>query len=209
MRQDIGGRPVFVAASTHPGEEGAILAAHAAVRNSGRQLLTILAPRHPERGEALAAEIAAAGLRFARRSAGEPIGRDTEVYLADTIGEMGLWYRLADAAFLGGSIVARGGQNPIEPVKLGVPVLHGGHVENFRVVYDALAAADAVSVAGDAAALAAVVMRLTDEPQERLRMAERASACIAPFSGALDRTLDHLRPYLAQLRDDDVVHPRS
>jgi 3-deoxy-D-manno-octulosonic-acid transferase len=137
MRRNIGDRFVLVAASTHPGEEAAILQAHAEIARTGKPYLTILAPRHPERGDQLAADIEAAGLRLARRSRAEPIGARTDIYLADTIGEMGLWYRLADAAFLGGSMVMRGGQNPIEPAKLGVPILHGANVSNFRDVYDA------------------------------------------------------------------------
>ena len=199
MRPEIDGRPVVVAASTHPGEESAILTAHIELARAGRRLITILAPRHPERGDALAAEIGAAGLALSRRSRGERIRSDTQIYLADTIGEMGLWYRLADIAFLGGSMVARGGQNPIEPAKLMVPVVHGVHVGNFRDVYDALSAAKAVQAVDDGAALAAVLKRLIDDEHERRRLAREARACVERFTGALDRTLEALDPYLTTL----------
>lgn len=209
LRRQIGGRPVLVAASTHPGEDAPVIAAHAALARSGAKLLTILAPRHPERGVAVASEIAQAGLRFSRRSLGEPIASDTDIYLADTIGEMGLWYRLADVAFLGGSMVPHGGQNPIEPVKLRVPVLHGGHVDNFRDVYDALAAAEAATLVHDSAGLAEAVGRLIGDRERRERMAGDALACIGRLTGALERTLQALEPYLAALDDEHVAAPRA
>ena len=150
LRQQIGGRPTLVAASTHPGEEAGIIMAHQNLRQAGTRILTILAPRHPERGDAVAELVRQAGLMVGRRSRGDRIREETEIYLGDTIGEMGLWYRLADVAFLGGSMVPRGGQNPIEPAKLMVPIVHGRHVSNFREVYDALAVADAVTAVGEA-----------------------------------------------------------
>ncbi len=200
FRKAIGGRPVFVAASTHPSEEAAIIAAHAKVAG-GTGLLTILAPRHRERGDAVAAEIAAAGLSSRRRSHGDPIDGTTDIYLADTIGEMGLWYRLADVAFLGGSMVARGGQNPIEAAKLKVPVLHGRQVGNFREIYDALTAANAVIGVSDVTELVAAVKLLIETPKERERIADQALACIARFNGALDCSLAALDPYLAELAE--------
>ena len=203
MRGQIGGRSVFVAASTHAGEEAAVIAAHAELKRCGIPLLTIIAPRHPKRGEAVAEQIQAAELRFSRRSLGEPIGAETDIYLADTIGEMGLWYRLAHAAFLGGSLVPRGGQNPIEPAKLLIPVLHGAHVDNFREVYDALDAADAVKLVENGAALAAAVKLLLEDSQERDRQARAARTCMGHFTGALERTLEALQPYLATHCHDD------
>ncbi len=197
MRETIGDRPVLVAASTHPGEETAVIAAHAALARSGRPVLTVIAPRHPQRGDAIAEEIRAAGLCVTRRSLGEALTAETDIYLADTIGEMGLWYRLADVAFLGGSLVPHGGQNPIEPAKLLVPILHGAHVENFRDVFDALAEAKAVKTVSDGASLAEAVRRLIENPHERQRQAREAHACVERFTGALDRTLEALQPYLA------------
>jgi 3-deoxy-D-manno-octulosonic-acid transferase len=208
LRRAIGSRAVFVAASTHPGEEAAVIRAHAEIAGEGTRLLTILAPRHPERGDTLAAEIAAAGLSCNRRSLGQSIGPDTDIYLADTIGEMGLWYRLADVALLGGSMVPRGGQNPIEPAKLRVPVLHGEHVGNFRDVYAALLASEAVTPVHDAASLAAAVRRLLADPGERERLAANAYESVARSAGALPCTIQALEPYLAELAGGDAASPR-
>jgi 3-deoxy-D-manno-octulosonic-acid transferase len=209
MRAGIAGRPVLVAASTHPGEENAVIAAHREIARRHPKLLTIIAPRHPERGDALVEEIGAAGLSVRRHSLDEQLAADTAVYLADTIGEMGLWYRLADVAFLGGSIAPRGGQNPIEPAKLMAPVVHGAHVTNFRDVYDALADADAVKAVRDGAALGGVVNLLLDDGQERQRLALAARACVERFTGSLDRTLDALQPYLACLRRSHAAASRA
>ena len=203
LRTAIGGRPVWLAASTHAGEEATVITAHRELAQAGSRLLTIIAPRHPKRGAGVAEEIGAAGLTVSRRSLGEPIGGETAIYVADTIGEMGLWYRLADMAFLGGSLVPRGGQNPIEPAKLLAPVLHGAHVGNFRDVYDALSEAKAVKPISDAPGLAAAVKQLIDDPHERDRLAREARACVERFTGALERTLDALTPYLATHRGDD------
>jgi 3-deoxy-D-manno-octulosonic-acid transferase len=197
MRTEIGHRLVLVAASTHEGEEAAVISAHAELKRRGVQLLTILAPRHPGRGAAVSAEVAAAGLSFRLRSRQERIDPATDVFVADTIGEMGLWYRLADMAFLGGSLVPRGGQNPIEPAKLRVPILHGTLVGNFRDVYEALAAAGAARPVPDAATLAQTISPLVDNRVERERMADAAYRYVERSAGALDRTLEALDPYIA------------
>jgi 3-deoxy-D-manno-octulosonic-acid transferase len=203
MRTEIGSRHVFLAASTHPGEETAVIAAHAELARAGVPVLTIVAPRHPQRGDAIAEEVRAAGLRLSRRSLGQPIGGETDIYLADTIGEMGLWYRLADVAFLGGSLLPHDGHNPIEPAKLLIPVLHGPHVETFRDIYDALEAARAVKQVRNGATLAEALRRLLRDAQERARLAREARACVERFTGALDCTLEALEPYLATLGHED------
>ena len=208
LRQRIGGRPVLLAASTHPGEEAPILAAHRKIAAAESRLLTIVAPRHPQRGEAVEGEIVGAGLTLSRRSRGDELQSGTDVYLADTIGEIGLWYRLALLAFLGGSLASRGGQNPIETVKLGVPVLHGTHVGNFREIYDALATAGAARIVRDSASLADAARILLADPSEREAVASRAQRCIAGSTGALDRTVAALNPYLTTLmRDEAAARP--
>lgn len=163
LRDAIGSRPVWLAASTHPPEEGLALDAHARAAPSRPGLLTLIAPRHPDRGEAVAAEAAARGLRVERRSAGQgPEG--AEVYVADTLGEMGLWYRLAPFAFVGGSVAPMGGHNPYEPAALGVALAAGPSTQNFAEAYRALAAADALCAVGDGAALGqALLDALTPE----------------------------------------------
>lgn len=209
MRNAIGDRLVLVAASTHPGEEQPVIRAHAALARRGSKLLTIIAPRHPERGAALAEEVAAAGLAVRRRSTGETPEAATDIFIADTIGEMGVWYGLAGLAFLGGSLVPRGGQNPIEPAKLHVPVLHGPHVGNFREAYVALAAADAaVGVEGEASLLEAIEA-LVENPGMRTQIADKAQACVAGFAGALDRTLEALQPLLLPLVADAEAAART
>ena len=198
-RKAIGTRHVFLAASTHKGEEAAILAAHAALSRGGSKLLTIIAPRHARNGAGLADAGRSAGLSVAVRSVGQGIGPSTDVYIADTVGEMGVWYRVADVAFLGGSLVARGGQNPIEPAQLRVPVLHGGDISNFREIYEALDAENGALCVANTASLTDQVVRLLTHPAERAAMAERAEACIARFRGAIDRTTEALEPHLASL----------
>lgn len=197
LRRAAANRPVLLAASTHPGEETAMIDVHRALAVERPDLLTIIVPRHPERGAEIAAALASAGLDHGRRGeAGDLAGKS--VYVADTIGELGLWYSLADVAVLGGSFVPHGGQNPIEPARLGVPILSGEHVTNFRDVYDALHEARAVRTlaTGD---LAAAIGELLGDPAERQRMSREAHACVDRFTGAVERTLEALAPALAAL----------
>jgi 3-deoxy-D-manno-octulosonic-acid transferase len=209
MREQIGKRPTLVAASTHPGEEAAIIKTHLSLKQARTGVLTILAPRHPSRGDAVAELLKTFGLAFGRRSCRDRITGETEIYLGDTIGEMGMWYRLANVAFLGGSMVSRGGQNPIEPAKLMVPLVHGPHVANFREIYDALAAAGADIAVSDAAALAETVERLIVNKAEHQRLAQNARACVEKFAGALNTTLAALEPYLAPLSRSNEAPQRS
>lgn len=200
LGQMIGDRPVWVAASTHPGEDEAVARAHAALKARFPGLLTIVAPRHPRRGEEVAAIAAAAGLRSARRAAGGRPHPSVEVYVADTIGEMGLFYRLARLVFLGGSLVPHGGQNPIEPVRLDAAVLHGPHTHNFAQVYRSLdASGGALSIADDAD-LTAVLGQLLAEPERLRTMAQAAQGALRPFEGAVERTLAVLEPFVAQMK---------
>lgn len=206
LRDALGGRPVLLAASTHPGEEAIVIAAHAALARSVPSLLTIIAPRHPDRGAEVAAAVAAAGMVTARRSQGAPIAPATDIYVADTIGEMGLWYRVAGAAFLGGSLAPQGGQNPIEPAKLGVPILHGPHVGNFADVYQMLADAGAVTTVTEARGLAEAAARMLNDPAAAERAAREARACVERSTGAIERTLVALEPDLAPLRTGGHAH---
>jgi 3-deoxy-D-manno-octulosonic-acid transferase len=203
LRRAVQGRPVFLAASTHPGEENLILAAHrlAAPRLAG--LLTIIAPRHPERGAAIAEAAAAAGLPVALRTAAGPPPPDAAVYIADTLGELGLLYRLAGAALIGGSLVPHGGQNPWEPARLGCPILLGPYMENFaEPVARLLVAGGArrVSAAGgqsDAAALAAAAVNMLSDPAAAAAMAAAAAGVAVPEAALPDRiasALLHLLP---------------
>jgi 3-deoxy-D-manno-octulosonic-acid transferase len=197
LRSAIGQRPVWIAASTHAGEEEIVAEAHRHLRERHPDLLTIVAPRHPERGGAVRDMLAARRLTVAQRSRGEPLLREIDVYLADTLGELGLFYRVAPIAFLGGSLVPHGGQNPIEPTRLDAAVLHGPHVHNFAAVYGELDAAVPVAPIADAAGLAAAVGQLVGNPRLRADRASAAAAALAPLSGALEATMKALHPYLA------------
>lgn len=192
----IGGRSVFLAASTHPGEDEIVLAAARNARRSRPDLLTIIAPRHPARGPAIASLGTGQGETVVRRAADEPLTPATTLYVADTLGELGVFYRLATLAFIGGSLVPHGGQNPIEPAKLGVPILHGPHVANFAEVYRALATEDGALSVADGASLREGVTALLDAPARRDGFAERGRACVAGLGGGLARTLDALEPWL-------------
>jgi 3-deoxy-D-manno-octulosonic-acid transferase len=207
LREGLAGRAVFLAASTHPGEEAVVLEAHALLRKQTPNLLTMIAPRHPARGPEVQSAAAQAGRASALRSQGEAIHNATEIYVADTIGEMGLWYRLAGATFLGGSIVPHGGQNPIEPAKLGVPILHGPDVSNFTEVYRALAEVGSVGEVTDAAGLASAVLRILTNHEAAERTACEARACVERLAGAVDRTLAALEPDLKAMRArGDAAH---
>src|SRR3954454_10220730 len=132
------GRAIVVAASTHPGEEEVLLGVHRELAGYFPRLLTVIVPRRPNRGEAIARSIPACGLRVTLRSREELPTGTTDIYVADTMGELGLFYRLAPIVFMGGSLIEHGGQNPIEAVKLGASIVHGPHVFNFTDVYDTL-----------------------------------------------------------------------
>lgn len=200
LRQATAGRPMLVAASTHEGEDEVVIAAHRILRETIPDLLTIIAPRHPQRGRAVIEAANAAEVPAALRSDGYLPDRGTELYVADTIGELGLFYSLAPVALLGRSVVGHGGQNPIEPAKLGAALLHGPHVGNFEEVYQRLDAEGGAVKVTDAASLAAAVQRLLGDQGERGRMVDAARATIASLGGALDRTLAAIDPYLVQIR---------
>ena len=150
-------------------------------------------PRHPHRGPAVAAE--AKGLAVARRGAGELPGPGTAVYVADTLGELGLFYRLAGVCLVGGSLVPHGGQNPLEPARLGCPILLGPHTANFaEPVARLLAAGGALRVEGNdpAAALAAVAADMLSESERARAMAEAAAATVAAAEGLPGQVADAL-----------------
>jgi 3-deoxy-D-manno-octulosonic-acid transferase len=189
-----------VAASTHPGEEEIITESHRELAKHIPGLLTVIVPRHPDRGEAIAQMIAASGVEVALRSHGDlPVAR-IGIYVADTMGELGLFYRLAPIVFMGGSLVPHGGQNPIEAAKLGAAVVHGPHVFNFTDVYDALDRAGGARVAKDQEALVRQLGQLLLDPAMRQGVIDTADQVVEQLGGALERTLYALRPYLLQLR---------
>jgi 3-deoxy-D-manno-octulosonic-acid transferase len=194
------GRPVIVAASTHPGEEEILLEVHRELAGYFPSLLTVIVPRHPNRGEAVARTIAASGLHAALRSHEDLPTATTDIYVADTMGELGLFYRLAPIVFMGGSLVEHGGQNPIEAIRLGAAIAHGPHIFNFTDVYDALDAAGGAKQADTQQALVKQIGQWLADPVARQASVEAGGRVVEQLGGALDRTLAALEPYLLQLR---------
>ena len=195
----IGARPVWVAASTHDGEEEIVFAVHRALAERFPTLLTILAPRHAPRGDAIAALGRARGLNLAQRSKGEALDRDTQIYLADTMGEIGLFYRLTSVVYVGKSLAGGGGQNPIEPAKLGAAILHGPQVQNFEEVYEALDASGGARIVADADALTHELRALLSTPSDLRKMARAAADAVDALGGAAQRVESALEPYFAQM----------
>jgi 3-deoxy-D-manno-octulosonic-acid transferase len=194
------GRPVVVAASTHPGEEEILTDTHRTLAGFFPKLLTVIVPRHPDRGEAIARMIFASGLNPSLRSHEDLPTANTDIYVADTMGELGLFYRLAPIVFMGGSLVEHGGQNPIEAIKLGASVVHGPHVFNFTDVYEALDAAGGARRADTQEMLVKQFGQLLAEPRAREAMLTASERVVGQLGGALERTLSALEPYLLQLR---------
>jgi len=194
------GRPIIVAASTHPGEEDILLETHRRLAGYFPSLLSVIVPRHPARGDAIARAIATSGLHVALRSREELPTATTDIYVADTMGELGLFYRLAPIVFMGGSLVERGGQNPVEAVKLGASIVHGPHVFNFTDVYEALDSAGGARRADTPEALVKQLGQLLADPAALELSAAASERVVKQLGGALDRTLVALEPYLLQLR---------
>jgi len=206
------GRPVLVAGSTMLGEEEQVLAAFTAL-GGGRRALLVLAPRHPERWDEVAALLAGRGLRAVRRSrmaapeagggapeaGGEPAGGAPDVVLLDSIGELAALYRQAAAAFIGGTLVATGGHNALEAARFGTPIAVGPSMHNFREVAERFDAAGAWRRVADAAELGRVWGEWLSDPAAARRQGERAAALLHANRGALDRTLEMLAPLLARL----------
>jgi 3-deoxy-D-manno-octulosonic-acid transferase len=194
------GRPVIVAASTHAGEEEILAEVHRELAGYFPSLLTVIVPRHPSRGEAIAAMVVASGLHVGLRSHEQLPTATTDIYVADTMGELGLFYRLAPIVFIGGSLVEHGGQNPIEAIKLGAAIVHGPHVFNFTDVYDALDSAGGAKQAETRQALVKQIGQWLAAPAARQASVAAAARVVDQLGGALDRTLSALEPYLLQLR---------
>jgi 3-deoxy-D-manno-octulosonic-acid transferase len=190
----IGNRPVLLASSTHPGEDETILPAQDKLRDTHPDLLTIIAPRHPERG----ADIAMlCGARPAlRRSEGHLPTPGTQIYIADTIGELGLLYRLSPFTFVGGSLIPHGGQNPLEPARLKCAVLAGPHTHNFTQAYDAILSAQGAGRVTSAPEIAAMAKRLIENPNDAKTMGEAAARAAAALGGAVVKTITAIEALL-------------
>lgn len=197
LQSMIGGRPVWLASSTHPGEDETVGAAHDRLRGNIGGLLTIVVPRHAERGPSIADLLGGRGLRVALRSRGDPITGETDIYVADTMGELGLFYRLAEVVFVGGSLIPHGGQNLLEPARLDCAVLHGPHMENFPVITREFAEAGAAATVTNADELAEAVRALLTEEAARRERMEAGRKVAGQKAEILDAVFELLEPYLS------------
>ncbi len=205
FEEELGDRPRWLLYSSHPGEELRIAETHRQIAWKHPRLLTMIVPRHPERGPALAERIRELDLNVAQRSRGHALKEETEVYLADTLGELGLWFRLNSIAMMGGTLIAKGGQNPIEAARLGCAIVCGQHTENFvRIVDDMIAAGAIRRISQRPGDLAFAVSRLLQEPEKVAQMSAAAVTYAESQNGVLDRTLKLLEPALDRLGSDET-----
>lgn len=195
LRHAIADRPVLLAASTHPGEDETILPAYDVLKRQFPDLLAIIVPRHAERGPEIAM---LCGTRsVVRRALGaEPAG-DTAIYIADTMGELGLFYRVAQFVFMGGSLVPHGGQNPLEPARLHRAVLAGPHTENFVRAYDAIFTAQGLGRVHSSGEIAAAAAMLLSDPSKTKTLGDDAARGADTMGGAVEKTRDAIEQLLA------------
>ncbi len=189
-------RPVWIAASTHEGEESIIVAAHQQLLQQYPNLLLILVPRHPERFPDAINLVRDAGLSFITRSSGEVPSASTQVVIGDTMGELMLLYGIADMAFVGGSLVERGGHNPLEPAAHAIPVLMGPHIFNFKDICARLEQANGLITVTDTASLVKEMSSLLSDEDYRSYYGRHAVEVLYQNQGALQRLLQLLDPYL-------------
>ena len=187
LRREWGDRPVWVAASTQDGEDEQILNAHKIVCKAVSNALLVLVPRHPERFEKVYTLCKREKFSTVRRSSGENCSSDVELFLGDTMGELALFLAAADAAFVGGSLIKRGGQNVLEPAALGKPVVFGPHMYNFAAISELLLQRDAAQVVANAAELAQVIQLWLEDASERTRVGENGRRVVQENRGAVDR----------------------
>lgn len=192
------GRPVLLFASTHEGEETIAAALYRALAPDLPGLLFLIAPRHPERGEAIARDLAQLGFRIARRSQGALPTASTELFLADSLGELGLFYRLADVALMGGSFTGTGGHNPLEPARLGRAIVTGPDIANFAELYRRLEAAGGCRIVGQPSGLPAALRALLSDAPARAAMAAAAHVFAEAEAAVIGRVMAALGPFLGR-----------
>lgn len=207
-RAQIGTRKTWAAISTFEGEEAAAGTVQLALRKHCG-LLTIIVPRHPDRADGIEVQLTAQGLNVARRSRGDVITPETDVFLGDSIGEMGMYLRLTQIAFVGRSLTNEGGQNPLEPAMLGCAILSGPHVQNFREPYQRLLRAGGAKIIRDVEMLTKGVYYLTVNDNERLKMIDAGASVIDEMRGALGITMKALEPYMSPLTVSAKLKARS
>lgn len=189
-------KKIWVAASTHDGEDALLLDVHARLRREFPNLCLIIVPRHPERFEQVCDLAHTKGFLTHRRTRDERPRDDTEVFVLDTMGELMSFYSLADIAFVGGSFVEVGGHNPIEPAALSKPIVMGPYVFNFEAICEQLQHSGGMKVVPDVAALEATLLDWFREPLEAARVGEKAATVVENGRGAVDRVVNHLTPLM-------------
>ena len=208
MKQ-VGERKTWAAVSTFDGEESAAAIVHRTLK-ARDNLLTILVPRHPERCNDIETMLVSQGLNVARRTRNDPLTPDVDVFLGDTIGEMGLYLRMTQVAFVGRSLFEnKGGQNPLEPAMLGCAVLSGGHVQNFREAYQRLARNGSARMVRDTEMLAKGVHYLLGNDTARQAMIEAGFTAVHEMQGALTATIKGLEPYINPLTVKARLLPKT
>jgi len=193
---EFGGRPVWLAASTHVGEERIAAETHLTLADTHPNLLSVIVPRHARRGDEVAAMLREMGCTVAQRSAGETVLPATQIYLADTMGELGLYFRLAPIVFMGKSLVPMGGQNPLEALHLNCAVLHGPYMMNFTEIAIEMATAGCAVEVADADALAVEVGVLLNDPVRVAEMANKGRAYATSSAGVTERVGARVLAYI-------------
>jgi len=196
LNSQIGERPCWLASSTHKGEEEIAANIHLSLKQKHPGLLTLIVPRHAGRGHDVATALQTMDIKTALRSAGDAITTDTDVYIADTMGELGLFYRLAPIVFMGKSLVAMGGQNPLEAARLGCALIFGPNMSNFAEIADTFIQKQASLEIADEAGLRDTVDHLLDHPDECQALAQAARAVAEDEASVLDAVMQELAPYL-------------
>ncbi len=196
LKAALGDRRSWIAASTHPGEERMIAAAHDTVRKAVPSALVIVVPRHPDRGETIELDLVDFDHTVARRAAGAKVLPETDIYIADTLGELGLFYRAVDLVFMGGTLVPHGGQNLLEPAALGRPVLFGPHIHNFQAIADRMAETGGARGIANAEKLGEAVAALLADDAARREMGDAAARAATGERHVLDDYLAALAPIL-------------
>jgi 3-deoxy-D-manno-octulosonic-acid transferase len=199
LKAGMGERPMVLAASTHPGEDEVVLTALLKLKESRPEALLVIVPRHPVRGGDIALLSEAAGLATRRRSVGELPDGTTEVYVADTLGELATFFRLADVVLMGGTFIEGiGGHNLIEPARLGAAVVSGPHFSNWLDIYHAFIDAGGLTIVRSPDEIAGATLDLIEDPALRARQAAAGERVVAGSAGAVARTIEAIRPLIGR-----------
>ena len=209
LKKEIAGRPIWVAASTHQGEEEIIARAHIQLSQKHPGLLSIVIPRHAARGEEIARILLEKGLKVSRRSQAHLIEKDTDIYIGDTMGELGLFYRLASIIFMGKSLVPLGGQNPLEAMRLNCAVIHGPYMTNFAEMVDRMTKAETNIKITNEDELIKSIDTLLSNSNDVIKLAKKARTFAKAEEHILSDVMDELKPFIKNLSNRSDPHASS